>query len=393
MRRIVPLGPQVLRLVGPHARLLPVIVLLGLVSAGLEGVGIGLIMPLLDIMMDRDAAAGHGLAGLFLRFGSQLPTPNRLALIAGAIVLLVVLKNAVAAANAVLSGWVYGKAGHAIRTGLTRRLTDIGYAFFKEQSPGRLLNVISTESWRASDALATALTMVISASVTAVLFLFLCLLSWRLTLAVAVGLALIQLVQALASGRLRSMSRGVTENNSRLASRMLHLVDGARLIRVFGQTAFERSRFDEASEAVRLRLFQLERRRVIIPPVMEALYAILFVGIIVGAWTAGVNFSLVAAFVVLLYRMQPNVRNIQSASVQLHSLSGSVEAVEWLLDPSGKPVQPSGSIAADDSLKQAIRFENVSFRFPNDADGPAVLQEASFEFRAGRSTALVGRSG
>ena len=391
MRSLFPIGPQTMRLIGGYLRFVPLIVLLGVVSAALEGLGIGLVMPLLNTMGPPTAPTG-GFAGLFLRFGAGLHAETRVVLIGLLIIALVLLKNLVAGGNAVLSGWVYGRTGEAIRAGLARRLTEFGFPFFTDERPGRLLNVLSNESWRASDAIATVLIVLTNASAAVILSVFLCLISWRMAVAVAVGLCLIQLVQAAASRPLRRISRSLTDRNSELASQMLHLIEAARLIRIFGQAAAELRRFADVSADVRKELFHLERRKVLLPPLMEALYAILFVTVVIGAYRTGQNFSLIAAFVVLLYRMQPNVRNMQSASAQLHSIRGSLGAVEWLLEPVDKPRQPSGN-QVPDKLQQAIRFENVTFGYGSVAAGEPVLSGVSCEFARGRSTALVGPSG
>jgi ABC-type multidrug transport system fused ATPase/permease subunit len=367
-----------------------VVVLLGLLAATLEGLGIALIMPLLSAMTGTPPATGR-LASLFQNLGMGVDRQQRMVFLALAMVVLVLLKNLVVAVGGVISAWIYGGASHRMRTALAQRLTDVGFRFFQEQSPGRLISIIATESWRASDAIGTALTMLTNATAILILFVFLCLLSWKMTLAVGVGLALIQAVQAALSAPLRRRSRKVTANNGRLASLMLHIVEGARLIRVFGQAEHEKVRFERASNTLRKELFGQEAQRSLLPPAMEALYSMLFVGLVIGASRVSIPFAEIATFVVLLYRMQPNVRNIQSAAAQLQSLSGSLEAMEWMLDLSDKPAQASGLVPAG-PLLAAIRFDNVGFRFPSVVSAP-VLRGVSFELRAGRSTALVGRSG
>ncbi|MCR5876460.1 ABC transporter ATP-binding protein/permease [Phenylobacterium sp. J426] len=385
----LPFGPPILRVVRPYLRVLPLIVALGLAAAALEGLGIGLVIPLLNIMVEPDTPARSGLPRLLTGFGADLDPRSRILLIAGAILSLMLLKNLVSFANGMLSAAVYGRASHAIRDALAARLTDVAYPFYIRESPGRLLNIISTESWRASDAIATALTVLIHASAALILLLFLCFLSWQLTAAVALGLALVQLLQALVSRGLKSLSGEVARNNGRLASRMLHLVDGARLIRAFGEEAGERRRFSGVSDAVRGLLFRLESRKALIPPAMEVLHGVLFMSIIVGAWLAGVNFAVVAAFVVLLYRMQPHVRGVQGAASQLQALSGSIQEVEWLLDEARHGQAPRGARPAF-PVATAVRFDDVHFRFPR---GAPVLRGASFAIEMGCATALVGHSG
>jgi subfamily B ATP-binding cassette protein MsbA len=373
--------------------LLPVVVALGLAGAALEGFGIGLIIPLLGIIMGHGDTAGMaGFSALLQKVGAGLGERERLIAIAAAILGSILLKNLLGFANSVLTAHIYGKASQAIRGALAERLLSIGYPFFLKESPGRLLNIISSESWRASDAIQAMLGSIVSASASLILLVFLLLLSWQMTLLVMLGLALVQLAHMTLSAHLRSPSRSVAARNSALASRMLHLVHAGRLIRIFGQEAREKAAFEAASDGVRRAAFQLSSRQSALGPVTEVLHAMLFLAVVIGAWLAGLSFPLVAAFLILLYRLQPHVRALQMTWSQLQGLSGSLEEVTWLLDPKGKPEPPQGSRPFE-SLSEKVAFEGVSFSYSNEEQRAAVLHAASFDIRSGRSTALIGRSG
>nr|WP_202332998.1 ABC transporter ATP-binding protein [Mesorhizobium sp. L-8-3] len=394
MSRLVPPAfPMMKKALGSRSRMLPAVVLLGLVGAGLEGIGIGLVIPLLGIITGGAASAQmSGLSAIFQSFGQTLSDDVRLMVIAGFILALIILKNVVAYANTVLTAFIYGKAGHSIRSALSEQLLRVGYSFFLQQSPGRLLNIISNESWRASDAIQTGLAILVNASAAVILLAFLLLLSWKMTLLVALGLFAVQAVHALLSASLKVPSRRVTALNSELASRMLHLVHAGRLTRIFGQEVREKAVFDTASDAVRRAAFSLQVRQGSLPLLSETLHAALFLGVIVGAALGGVSFPLIAAFVILLYRLQPHVRALQFAWSQFQGWSGSLEEVTWLLDSSDKPRAPHGNLPYD-GLSRHVQFDEVSFTYAGAETRAVVLQSASFEIRAGRSTALVGRSG
>ncbi len=323
---------------GKRLGLVAVVVVLGLSSAVLEGTGIGLIIPMLGIIAGEKGASGlAGLSAVFQQVGAGLDDRTRLIVIAAAILGLIALKNVLAFANAVLTNFIYGRAGHAIRSSLAGQLLTIGYPFFLQQSPGRLLNIISNESWRASDAIQTVLASIVYASAVVILLAFLLLLSWQMTLGVALGLVLIQAIHATLSATLKALSRNVTSFNSELAARMLHLVHAGRLIRAFGQEQREKAIFDSASDAVRKAGFVLQSRQAVLPPLTEVLHSALFLTVVVSAWLWGVSFPIIVAFVVLLYRLQPHVRALQMAWSQVQSWSGSLEEVRWLLDSSDKP--------------------------------------------------------
>ncbi|OAP40147.1 ABC transporter ATP-binding protein [Sinorhizobium glycinis] len=394
MVRFLMPGLQLLRdTLGRQLRLLPLVVVLGLASAALEGAGIGLIIPMLGIIAGSDGSPGlSGISAVFHQVGSGLDNGDRLMALGAAILALIVLKNVIAFANTVLTNFIYGKASHSIRSALANQLLRIGYPFFLQQNPGRLLNIISNESWRASDAIQTVLAAMVNASAAVILLAFLLLLSWQMTLFVALGLIVVQVAHAALSATLKAPSRKVTSFNSDLAARMLHLVHAGRLIRVFGQENREKAAFDSASDSVRHAGFVLQTRQGILPPLTEVLHSALFLAAVVSAWFAGVSFPVIVAFVVLLYRLQPHVRALQMSWSQIQGWSGSLEEVRWLLDSSDKPKPPSGSepIAG---INEGIAFAGVTFRYPASGSRAVVLRSATFEIRGGCSTAIIGRSG
>lgn len=374
-------------------RLLPAVVMLGLASAALEGFGIGLIIPLLGIIMGQGDQTGMaGFSAVFQHFGSNLSERDRLIVISVALLGSIVLKNVFAFANTLLTTFIYGKASHSIRSALSEQLLRVGYPFFLQQSPGRLLNIISNESWRASDAIQIMLTAIVSASAAIILLAFLLLLSWQMTLLVTLGLVVVQIAHAVLSANLKAPSRSVASRNSDLASQMLHLVHAGRLIRIFGQESREKATFDQASDAVRRAAFVLLTRQGALPPLTEVLHAMLFLAVVIGAWFVGVSFPLIVAFVILLYRLQPYMRALQMAWSQLQGLSGSLEEVVWMLDPTDKPEPPRGHRPFQ-GLAQGIKFDDVTFTYSGKDQRAVVLHSAAFEIRSGRSTALIGRSG
>src|SRR4029434_4055845 len=99
---------------------------------------------------------------------------------------------------------------------------------------------------------------------------------------------------------------------------------------------------DSASDAVRKAGFVLQSRQAVLPPLTEVLHSGLFLAVVVGAWLWGVGFPIIAAFRVLLYRLQPHVRALQMAWSAIQGWSGSLEEVRWLLDSYDKPKPPEG---------------------------------------------------
>ena len=95
-------------------------------------------------------------------------------------------------------------------------------------------------------------------------------------------------------------------------------------------------------------------------------------------------------FLVLLYRLQPRVKQFDADRVTLDGLSASVEEVRNLLDESDKPYLRSGS-RVPASIEKGITFENVFFQY--DSRKSAALSQVNCSINIGETTALVGPSG
>jgi subfamily B ATP-binding cassette protein MsbA len=384
-----PLAP----ILGRYAWTVPVVAILGFVSSALEGLGIGMLIPLLNALLgEGDSTSMAGALSVVGRFAQLFDPGIRLIAVASTIFTLVVLKGVVQSLNGTFIAWVDGRAGHDIRRALARRLLELGYPFYLDQDPARLVTIVSIEAWKASDAIRLMFSIATASAAIAVFALLLAFVSWKLFLLVAAGVVLIRVLQAIYAQHLKSLSDRVTRANRGLAERMLQIIDAMRLIRIFGQEAREESYFGRASDDVRRALYDVERASSRMQPMLEVLHSALFIAVLLVASASGMGVAAIIGFLVLLYRMQPYLLTLNQARLTLAALRGSVREVEWLLDPAGKPLPPAGTVKLG-PLTGPIRFERVSFTYPNRPEGAPALSDVSFELHPNRSIALIGRSG
>jgi ABC-type multidrug transport system fused ATPase/permease subunit len=336
-----------------------------------------------------------GLPGPLAALGqviASVPPELRLLTVAAIIFATILLKAVVLGANAIIVAWVDGRAGHDIRCALSRQLLNVGYGFHIGSDPARLVTILGTEAWRASDAIRTIFSMVAAAGAVAVFGLILVAVEWRLALAVLVGVLAIRAAQSVAASRLGALSQRVAEGNRRLSTKMLLNVDAARLIRVFGQEGHEARRFEAASNEVRRAMLTVETASAPLAPAIEVLHAALFIAILLGAQMTGIAVPVIVGFLVLLYRMQPHLRRLSQARLDLAASRGSIAEVEWLLEPCDKPPPPSGRLPFE-RLTGPIVFEEVGFAYANRPDAGPALFGLSFRLLPNRATALIGPSG
>lgn len=368
------------------------VILLGLLAAAVEGLGIGLIIPLLALVTGSTEAGGSGLASWLRDFGSGYSATARVAVVAAAMFALIALRNLLVFANSALSASVAGQTGHRLRSELVQRLLAADYSFVRDQEPGKLLNIVSTESWRTVDCVNWTLALIVNASAALILYAFLLALSWQLTAMVTVVLAVTLLVHGLYTRRLQAPSRVVSAANGGMLARAMDVIQAAQLVRLFNQQGREQARFEAASESLRASVLRLRLRTALLLPLSEILFAGCFLLLVVTAWRLGFGFPLVATFMVLLYRLQPYVRNLQWFWGQLVGWTGALESVGWLLGAGERAPAPTGALRPG-PLADSIRFEGVCFAYGGGPPATPVLRRASFAIPARRATGIVGRSG
>ena len=375
----------------PYRGTLPLIAGLSVLAAGLEGVAVALIVPLLTLLVSDGATAGGGWLGAQ---AMAMPVATRMPALVGLVLLFVVLKNAVALVVQLVIGRLDAGVGHALRAALAGFVLRIGYPFFLTTPPHDLVNIVAGESWRATDAIRAHAAAVGAVATVGGYTAILVALDWRLALGVAAAGALIRLVEARLAARTSRHSAVVTTANGALAARVLSIIDNMRLVRVFGAERYEAARFEDASRDVARAVERVWRSGAVVAPVTEVLYMLVFAVVLIASLAEGrLDLPRLAAFLVVLQRAQPALRGLEQARVGFAAASGGLARVEDLLDPSGKPGAPVGATRLDAAPIEHIEGRRLCFRYPGGGRDALALGPLSFEARRGEVVALAGPSG
>lgn len=368
---------------------LAVLVTIGLLAALSEGFSISLIVPLIA----GDAALsnqGSGIIGWLASLFDPFPPDQRIFLAAACMLVGVALKNLLCYAYGLTFNWVNTGIGHRLRSAILRQVMDVSQAWIDGQDSGRLLNTLGTETWRMATALSLLADMLINACMVVIFGLLLLALSWKLALISLGFFLLVSLIIRLLTRRVHRLGRDAVDANNAFAHRMLEVLNGLRVIRVFGSEDREQKRFDHASLAVRKTFFRVDRISSLVHPVSEMLTAIFLVILLVLAMDQPTALGGTVAFLVLLYRLQTRVKNLDGQRVSLDGLAASVEDVAALLDRTNKPYLATGT-ERPETIHPGITFENVSLSY--GARALPALDQVNFCLAPGKTTALVGASG
>ena len=355
---------RALRALLPVLRLRPWVlsgmIILGVLASLSEGLSISLFIPLVQNQMGTQTA---GITGRLTALFQGIPSEHRLLWIGFSILLCMVLKNVLSYSYSLLFQSVNASIGHRIRCGILHQLFSVGQSYFDTHDSDKLLNTMATETWRVSSACTVLASVIINVCMTLIFSILLLLISWKLTLIVGCSLLLIsQIIQHLTRQGKR-LSAQATAANADLTQRMLETFDGLQLIRAFGRESHEQHRFDVASRAVSKAFFKLDRNSGLVQPLSEVLTVSLLLGILLAtAMHAPGQMAVSFTFLVLLYRLQPRIKQFDADRVALDAFSASVEEVRSLLDESDKPYLRSGA-RVPASIEKGIIFENVSLHY------------------------------
>jgi ATP-binding cassette, subfamily B, bacterial MsbA len=375
---------------------IPAVVVLGCLASLGEGLGIGLLIPLLQVLLDADRSQGTSGGPLIEHlstYADGFDPGIRTFILSSTIVAIVVVKGLIQYGDFLLSAWVHGRIAHDLRSRIMRQVLRVGYIFIDRADPANLLNTLAGESWRAADAARIFLVLIVTCGTVVVFVMLLLLMSWSLTIGVLGILLLTSVVPRFFAARNRRMSSLGVRANTRLSERMVQTLYAIRTIRIFNREEHEQALHDQCSEQVRATYLRIDAVNGTVKPLMEVIYTPIFLGALLIASNAGLGLPSLLTMLVILYRLKTPVHEVQSLWVELAGLVGPLDKVVDLLDPAGKPWPMSGERPVP-PLQRRIEFKNLSFTF--DGLGKAAvpaLQDVSFEIRRGEITAIVGPSG
>lgn len=381
-RRVFPFGrsAEVASIFRAYLWALPLIALLGLLASVLEGIGVGLLIPLVSFLLADAMPSGVpepivALADLTASLDQQ----TRIMALGGAMAAFILFKGVVQAANNIFMSHLDGWMGRDLRNALAGKLLELDYPFFLRQDAARLVHIVSVDSGYVIDAARLWLALIPAVTALLVTSAILLWLNPMLFLVAVVGAVVVQAVLAMMVRRQAALSTAVTASELVLWNRILALVQNVRVIRAFGQRGRERDRFGEGAEGYRKTTLNVQRLGSIVGPTVDALLAIMFVAVLLVSYRSQVSVATTTAFLVLLLRAQPYAQALSRSRVGIAAAYKPQMEVEWLLLQ--QPVQRRPDAAARcEAITQPIEFDQVGFIYPN---GNRALRSVSFLAQAG----------
>lgn len=384
-----------MRAIAPHVSeyswALPVLLVLGLAAAFVDGLSVSLVVLFLYVVLGQASQAMEpgGLIGAVFGYTQTLIGPSSGAL--GLLIFaLILLRTLLKIAYDLLTEWVRNMVSEKMRLLVHAQFLDVSYDYIQSHDQSDLMNVLGKESWAVMNAYFNVTRIAINACSIAVFGAFVVAASWQIALMAGVGGLVIFLLMQRFSGVLRRQSELSIEVNNRLFQKMLTTVQAMRTLRAFGREDQIKDEFRMSSNIVRDRFVRVAAIYTLIMPIGSVGHVALLGAIVAASGPLGVPSSVAFTAIALLYRLQPQIQELQGMWLKLAGMEPGLRLVRSVLETSDKTYLPQGT-APFQRLASEIRFEGVTVSYP-DSTQPS-LESASFTIPSGKLTALVGPSG
>lgn len=391
---------ELIRILGTHAKPYRVQIglslMLGVLLAFLEGVGLGLLVPILQgLTNNASVISGNPVIDWINRPFADVPTQARLQILMAVLLGVTVLKNGAAYGHTVLNEWLRVNLMRRLRCKIFDQLLHVGCEFLAERRSGDLWNELTTETNRTAQLAVTLVQQAAILFVTAVCVGLLFLISWPLTLLAGMTLGILSLLLRTFIKRSREAGKRISRAYADSSSVGLEALGAVRVIRLFGREKFERDRFDAMVMHANQADMYSAKIRALVTPISELFTMGMFALTIVlaaGHFVQPVDdfLPLLLTFLFILYRLMPRVTRFNSNRTIIANNTPALAAVANALSSADKPFVKTGTQPFV-RLRKAIQFEHVSFSY-NGRALPA-LNNVNLEIPYGKTTAIVGASG
>src|SRR5712692_7204591 len=363
------------------------LVLLNLVSAAIESIGILLFIPFLSQLSGSSIALSDRIPSAALLTSWNITITIGLTL--GLLVLIFVLKGVMVFFLTAYRQTLLNRTGQKIREGLIALYSEVNYHYALRKSAGFFGNLAVSETERACMAMegfCNALASLITACIFFTIALFLhSALSVFMLLAVAFSFILLRKLSA----RARRYSVQITLLSSRLNEFLIQTLQAFKYLKATERFSSLRAQLskisaDNSQARNKLALVNAGLMAVQEPVLVICLACVFYYGVVIGRS----HIASVMVAVLFFYRCMIEVGHFNRHWQLLSSYAGSLELV-WTAAMEMEQHRERRDGEAVDCFYEKIELRDVSYAY----DAQAVLQDVNIRIGKNTSVAFVGASG
>ena len=310
------------------------------------------------------------------------------------VVLLIIVRGATSFVSSYCLAWVSGKVVMTMRRHLFKHLMYMPVSFFDQNSAGKLLSRITYDSEQVANSSSNSLTTIVreGAYILSLLGVMIYT-SWQLSVVLFIIGPIIAVLIRMVSKTFRRLSKNMQNSMGELTSTAEQMLRGHKVVLSFGGQIIEEKRFNAVSNDMRRKGMKMTVADAISDPIVQiiasfALSVVLYLAtlpeIMSQNLTAG---SFTVVFSSMLAMMRP-LKSLTNVNANFQRGMAACQTLFAILDMETEKDKGTYHV---EKAKGNLRFNNVSFAY--EGKDERALNHISFSVPAGKTVALVGRSG
>ncbi|HIF9273058.1 TPA: lipid A ABC transporter ATP-binding protein/permease MsbA [Photobacterium damselae] len=289
--------------------------------------------------------------------------------------------------------WVSGNVVMNLRRRLFNHFMKMPVSFFDQEASGALLSRITYDSEQVASATSSALVSMVreGASIIGLMALMFWN-SWQLSAILLVIAPVVAISIRIVSKRFRKISRNMQDAMGSVTSSAEQMLKGHKVVLSYGGQEVEKQRFDQVSNLMRRQTMKLVSAQAIANPVIQLIASLALVVVLVLANSESLRAELTpGTFAVVFGAMFGLMRPLKALTNVTSQFQRGMAACHTLFELMDLETEKDNGTHQVDTVRGDVSVKNVTFTYPTK-DTPA-LRNVSFELPAGKTIALVGRSG
>ncbi|MCF4172471.1 lipid A ABC transporter ATP-binding protein/permease MsbA [Vibrio sp. McD22-P3] len=289
--------------------------------------------------------------------------------------------------------WVSGKVVMELRRKIFSHFMHMPVSFFDKESTGGLLSRITYDSEQVAGATSRSLVSIVreGASIMGLLILMFWS-SWQLSLVLFAVAPVVAWAISFVSKRFRKISRNMQTSMGHMTTSAEQMLKGHKVVLSYGGQQVEKERFDQMSNQMRQQTMKMVAASAVANPVIQMIASLALVAVLYLASFDEIREQLTAGtFTVIFSAMFSLMRPLKALTGVTAEFQRGMAASQTLFGLMDLDTERDTGKVELSKVKGDIKVNDITFTYQG-TEKPA-LRHVSFELPAGKTIALVGRSG
>lgn len=372
-----------------------IVIFLTILSGLMEGVGIGLLIPLLESLGNTESslpiAESEGALNQITSFIiNGLGISGSIVSLLITVVIFFIMKAIFRFSALAYIGYLRGRLLFEIKTHIFSHFSSLEYVEYTKKNTGDMVNLLNVQTVRGLQAFHFCAGVVMSLVSSVIYFIVAALISIRFGLMVVIGGGFIMLFMSLVNKTILSISRNYTREGGILAKLVIQTMTGFKYLLATDQISSIKPKVSESINNLASSTSRLSIASAFSSSLLEPVSVIFIVSIVfiqVNFFNLPIEPILIS--LLLFYKGLSSVSSIQENYQQALTHIGAIESI---VEETGSKVSTSKSKKPHiHKINKLISLKNINFTYAKESK--KIIDNLSIEIPAKKIVAIVGESG